>query len=204
MNFRTVRIIRRGLRRGESGQAFTELAVSLVAILAVFVGFLLVAALSSDHVSTLIRAREEADRKSSSGVSSNGGDSIRYWDYGVDEIPFTADDNAVLGSAGDGALFVGQLTDNSGQVMLSNPPSSSDLRSDFSALQASNLFVNAADLASGDARTSNTLREHNITSLEPAIRWLFGIDGTRVEERVYMPAHKTLSDERGDFFDRLP
>ena len=46
MNFRTVGIIRRGLRRGESGQAFAELTVSLIAILAAFVGFLLVAALS--------------------------------------------------------------------------------------------------------------------------------------------------------------
>ena len=105
MNFRTVRIIRNGLRRGESGQAFAELAVSLIAILAAFIGFLLVAALSSDNVSMLIRAREEADRKSSSGVSSQGGDSIRYWDYGVDEIPFTTDDHPVLGSAGDGALY---------------------------------------------------------------------------------------------------
>ena len=86
MNFRTVRTIRRGWRRGESGQAFAELAVSLIAILAVFVGFLLIAALGSDRVSTLIRAREDADRKSSSGVSSRGGDSIRYWDYGTGSI----------------------------------------------------------------------------------------------------------------------
>ncbi len=84
MNFRTVGTMRRGLRRGESGQAFAELTVSLVAILAAFIGFLLVAALSSDRVSMLIRAREEADRKSSSGVSSQAGDSIRYWDYGTD------------------------------------------------------------------------------------------------------------------------
>jgi len=198
MNFRTVGIIRRGLRRGESGQAFAELTVSLIAILAAFVGFLLVAAVSSDSVSTLIRAREEADMKSSSGVSSRGGESIRYWDYGADEIPFTTDDNAVLGSAGDGAFFMRQLSDNAGNVMLTNPPSSSALRSDFAGLQESNLFVNAADLASGDAGTSNTLRDHNIGSLEPAIRWLFHIDRIRVEEQVYMPAHKDLSDERGD------
>ena len=198
MNFHTVGIIRRGLRRGESGQAFAELTVSLVAILAVFVGFLLIAALGSDRVSSIIRAREDADRKSSSGVSSQGGESIRYWDYGMDGIPFTTDDNAVLGSAGDGALFMRQLSDNTGEVMLSNPPSSSDLRSDFSGLQDANLFVNAASLASGDAGTSSTLRDHNISSLEPAIRWLFHIDRISVEERVYMPAHKDLSDERGD------
>ena len=190
--------IRRGLRRGESGQAFTELTVSLIAILAAFVGFLLVAALSSDRVSTLIRAREEADMKSSSGVSSQGGDSIRYWDYGADEIPFTTDDHPVLGSAGDGAMFKRQLADNTGEVQLTNPPSSSTLGSDFAGLQDNNLFVNAASLASGDARTSNTLRDHKLDSLEYAVRWLFGVNGTQVEDTVYMPAHKSLSGERSD------
>ena len=199
MSFRTVGIIRRGLRRGESGQAFAELAVSLIAILAAFVGFLLIAALGSDRVSTLIRAREEADMKSSSGISSQGGESIRYWDYGADEIPFTTDDHAVTGSAGDGAMFKRQLADNSGNVMLTNPPSASTtLDSDFSSLQDANMFVNAASLASGDAHTSDTLRDHNLGSLENAVHWLFGIKGTMVEDTVYMPAHKTLSGERGE------
>lgn len=198
MNFRTVRTMRRGLRRGESGQAFAELTVSLIAILAAFVGFLLVAALASDRVSMSIRAREAADMKSAGGISSQGGDSIRYWDYGTDEIPFTTDDRAVSGSAGDGALFKRQLADNTGHVKLTNPPSSSTLGSDFASLQDANLFVNAASLASGDASTTSTLRDHNIGTLEPAFRWLFGVDGTRVEETVYMPAHKDLSDERGD------
>ena len=198
MNFRTVRTIRRGLRRGESGQAFAELTVSLIAILAAFIGFLPIAALGSDRVSMLIRAREEADRKSSSGVSSQGGESIRYWDYGTDEIPFTTDDHAVLGSAGDGALFKGQLADNTGEVNLLNPPSSSTLGSDFASLQDGNMFVSAASLASGDARTMNTLRDHNLGSLEYAVHWLFGVNGTRVEDTVYMPAHKSLSGERGE------
>ena len=197
MNFRTVRTIRRGRKRGESGQAFAELSVSLIAILAVFVGFLLIAALGSDRVSTLIRAREDADRKSSSGVSSRGGDSIRSWDYGADEVPFTTDDSAVLGSSGDGSYFRNQLADNTGNVPISNPPSSSYLRSDFAGLQDSNIFVNAADLAEGSAYTNSTLRDHNLESLESAIDWLFHIRGTNVEETVYMPAHKTLED-RGD------
>jgi hypothetical protein len=193
MNFRTVGIIRRGLRRGESGQAFAELTVSLLAILAAFIGFLLIAALGSDRVSTLIRAREDADRKSSSGVSSQGGESIRYWDYGADEIPFTTDDHAVLGSAGDGALFKRQLVDNTGKLTLSNPSLPFD--SEFASLQDSNMFVNAASLATGDARTTDSLREHNLGSLEYAVKWLFGVNGTRVEDTVYMPAHKDLATE---------
>lgn len=193
MNFRTVGIIRGGLRRGESGQAFAELTVSLLAILAAFIGFLLIAALGSDRVSTLIRAREDADRKSSSGVSSQGGESIRYWDYGADEIPFTTDDHAVLGSAGDGALFKRQLVDNTGKLTLSNPSLPFD--SEFASLQDSNMFVNAASLATGDARTTDSLREHNLGSLEYAVKWLFGVNGTRVEDTVYMPAHKDLATE---------
>ncbi len=196
MNFRTVRVIRNGLRRGESGQAFAELMVSLIALLAAFVGFLLVAALSSDRVSMLIRAREEADRKSASGVSSQGGESIRYWDYGADEIPFTTDDQPVLGSAGDGAMFKRELADNTGHVSLTNPPSASDLGGDFAALQDSNMFVNAASLASGDAYTADSLNDHNLGGIDSAIRLLFGVSDIHVEDTVYMPAHKDLSDER--------
>ena len=206
MNFRTVRTMRRGLRRGESGQAFAELAVSLfLIILPAFVGFLLVAALASDRVSMCIRAREDADRRMFSHELSQNGESIRYWDYGADEIPFTMDDHAVLGSAGDGALFKNQLADNTGHVSLQNPPSSSDPdswpREDsaFFHLQNDNFFVNAASLVEGSARTSDSLRDHKLSSLEPTIKWLFNIDGTAVEERrVYMPSREDLSDERGD------
>lgn len=197
MNRRMPGNIRRGLRYGESGQAFSELVVSLLAILAAFIGFLLVAALSSDRVSTLIRAREEADLKSSSGVSSVGGESIRYWDYGPDGIPFTTDDHAELGSHGDGAFFKNQLTDNSRMVSLQNPPSSSPLAGDFSTLQDSNFFVNAASLAKGSVRASDSMRSHNISSLEPAVLWFFRFNGSLIEETVYMPAHKSL-EERGD------
>ena len=194
MNSRTVGIIRRGLRRGESGQAFAELTVSLIAILAAFVGFLLIAALGSDRVSTLVRARERADMNSTSGVISMDGRSIRYWDYGADEIPFTVDDSPVSGSTGDGAFFRWQLTDNTGNVPLQNPPASSNLTSGFSSLQESDLFLNAATLTEGQYGTTDTLRDHNLESLSSAVRWLFRIDGTRVEETVYLPTHISLEN----------
>ena len=58
--------------------------------------------------------------------------------------------------------------------------------------------MNAASLASGDAYTSDPLGDHNIGSLDYAVQWLFGITNLRIEESVYMPAHKELSDERSD------
>ena len=185
--------IRRGLRRGESGQAFAELTVSLIAILAAFVGFLLVAALGSDRIAVLIEARRVADMKSAGGISSQGGESIREWDNGPDGIPFTVDDNIIFGSAGDGAYFKNQLSDNTGFVTLQHPPGASlRLNSEFARLQDSDFFVNAASLADGSVQTSDTLHLHNLDSLESAFRWLFKLNGTRVGETVYMPAHKDL------------
>ena len=204
MSFHTVRIIRNGQRRGESGQAFAELTVSLVAILAVFVGFLLIAALCSDRVTTLINARSNADLKSSSGLSSQEGESIQRWDYGVDGIPYTTDDSIVSGSGGDGALFKRQLTyNNRNEVSLQNPPASmAQLRGDFTTLQDNNIFVNAASLASGKDDVSDSLGRHynsnDSDALKSAALWLFGVGRTRVRDTVYMPAHKDPADERDD------
>ena len=101
-------------------------------------------------------------------------------------------------AAGDGAFFKNQLADNTGEVPLYNPSSSSYyLQSEFSVLQDANLFVNAASLAEGNAYTTTTLRDHNLDTLEKAFAWLFRIRGTHVEETVYMPAHKSIED-RGD------
>lgn len=188
MNFRTVRIIRRGLRRGESGQAFTELAVSLVAILAALAGFLLIAAVSSDRVSALIQARKDADE--------------RARDNRVDLFTSESDaQNIVLADGGIGTFenssaFMDELKNNNGKVNLARPPAS--WRSEFSSLQDTGFFVHAAGLVTGEggANLDNTLRDHNIGELRPAIGWLFHIDDLTIDERVYMPAHKP--SERGD------
>lgn len=193
MNFRTVRTIRRGLRRGESGQAFTELAVSLFAILAAFVGFLLVAAVSSDRVSALVNARENADERARDNrvdIYSSAGDarSISYRTYGADGLPFTADDEIVQGAAGNGGVFMDELADNSGNVNLANSPAS--WQSDFSTLRDTEFFVNAATLVTGEGTPhGDTLRKHNIDSLRSSIAELFSIGDIDIRERVYMPAH---------------
>jgi len=189
MNFRTVRMIRRGLRRGESGQAFTELAVSLVAILAALVGFLLIAAAGSDRVSALIQARKDADE--------------RARDNRVDLFTSESDAQNIVSAADDGigtfensSAFLNELRSNNGNVNLANPPVS--WKSEFSSLQDTGLFVHAASLVTGEdgANLDKTLRDHNIGDLRPAIGWLFHIDDLTIDERVYMPVHKP--SERGD------
>ena len=190
MNFSAVGIIRRGRRNGESGQAFAELTVSLIALMAVFAGFLLVAVLSADGVSISIRARESADTQSSQGVSARAGTSISHWDYGPDSVPFTADDHPVAGAAGDGPMFKYQLRDPSGLVSFSG---STPLRydEDFGRLQDTDFFVSAADLAVGNpSPRSDALGRHGIGKLQNAVRGLFGVDDAEVSDTVYMPAHK--------------
>ena len=74
---------KRRLLRRESGQALTELVVALVGLLAVFCGFLLVSALGTENVRNIIEARESADQKARSGVSSQSNAVFtRHWDYG--------------------------------------------------------------------------------------------------------------------------
>jgi len=196
MNFSAVRIIRRGRRNGESGQAFAELTISLIAIIAAFAGFLLIAVLSADGVSISIRARESADRLSSRGGSSRAGVSISHWDYGPDTVPFTADDNPVGGAGGNGPLFRAQLKDFSGKVSFVG---SSPLRYDdeFGRLQDEDFFVSAADLAKGDPNPpKDALRRHGIGELENVVRGLFGVNDAEVRDTVYMPAHKDIPELR--------
>ena len=194
MNFSAVRTIRRGRRNGESGQAFAELAISLIAIMAAFAGFLLVAVLSADGVSISIEARKNADELSSNGYYSNAVGSISRWDHAPDASPFASDDLDSQGGDRDGAMFKYQLRDPSGKVSFIG---STELRYDneFDGLQEdSGFFLGAADLSDGNASTSNSLKDHGIGSLDSVVRGLFRIDGVEIRDTVYMPAHKDTPD----------
>ena len=194
MNFTAVRTIRRGRRNGESGQAFAELAVSLIAIMAAFAGFLLVAVLSTDGVSVSIEARRRADDMSSNGYYSNTlrdpNVTISRWDHAQDTSPYMEDDQDPSKFGGNGQLFRDQLRDPSGKVSFIG---SSELLYDneFDGLQEdAAFFLGAADLSDGNASISNSLKEHGIGELDSVIRGLFRIDDVEIRDTVYMPAHK--------------
>ena len=194
MNFAAVRTIRRGRRNGESGQAFAELAVSLIAIMAAFAGFLLVAVLSSDGVSVSIEARKRADDRSSNGYYSNAL-TISRWDHAEDaSSPYMEDEQDSYRSGGDGPLFRDQLHDPSGKVSFIG---SSALRYDdeFDGLQQNEaFFLGAADLSDGNASITNSLKDHGIGEIETAVRGLFRIKDVEIRDTVYMPAHKDTPD----------
>jgi len=196
MNWRAVMIIRRGRRRGESGQAFAELALSLVFIMAAFIGFLVVGVLCADGVSNSIRAREIADDRSSDGASSRVDTSINYWDDGPDGIPFTEDDVPREGriTSADYNLFTAELKDDSGKFTFDRAaqaePKYMKHATEFGHFDLSHFFVRAADLYKGEAYTMDPLGQHNLGGLESAVLKLFHTKGAEALDTVYMPAHK--------------
>ena len=192
MNFNAVRTIRRGRRNGESGQAFAELAISLIAIMAAFAGFLLVAVLSADGVSISIEARKNADELSSNGYYSNAL-TISRWDHAEDTLT-SEDEEDSYRSGGNGPLFRDQLRDPSGKVSFIGS-TALQYDNEFDGLQEdSGFFLGAADLSDGNASTSNSLKDHGIGSLDSVVRGLFRIDGVEIRDTVYMPAHKDTPD----------
>ena len=196
MNWRAVGTIRRGRRKGESGQAFAELAVSLIFIMAAFVGFLVVGVLCSAGVSNSIRAREIADDKSAEGASSRVNTSINYWYDGPDGIPFTEDDEASEGTStsADYNLFTGELKDDSGKFTFDRAaqaePRFMKHANEFGHFDLSHFFVRAADLYMGEAYTTDPLGQRNLGGLESAVLKLFHTKDAEAMDRVYMPAHK--------------
>ena len=212
MNWRTVRAIRRGRRRGESGQAFSELAVSLVMIiLPAFVGFLIVAVLCTNGVANTILARESADRYCAAGWSSRAGTSILTWSEGHDNVPFTEDDVRLDGSTTpeEHKLFSNQLlySGDSDKVRIEKSdlmPHATEF-SHFYQFASSDFFVRAANLNRGASTSEDPFSDDwqtpddslglkkrlkgNVSKLEPLIQSLFGVENFHIRaEEAYMPA----------------
>ena len=59
----------------QGGQAISELAVCLVALLIVLLGFLLLSTLSQEGVTNVIASRQDADKNARGSVTSIGGSS---------------------------------------------------------------------------------------------------------------------------------
>ena len=200
MNWRTVGIIRRGRRNGESGQAFTELAVSLVVIiLPAFIGFLIVAVLCANGVSDAIRAREDADDVSSRGGTSREGRSIVTWLDGQDGIPFTADDVPFEGTvtSHDYDRFTRELAyaserpEYNPKVSVAHTNPVMPHASEFWQFDRNHFFVRAANLVQGTPPGSvDPFQKYGISELEHLIQDLFRVENFEIqEEEAYMPAH---------------
>ncbi len=87
-------------RNKQSGQALAEMAVALVALLAVMLGVLFISGVGIANIRTLLSARTEAERRSraANDFSAADGDNIQSWDYRA-AVPFTPHDRPVRAGA---------------------------------------------------------------------------------------------------------
>ena len=190
-----MRDLRKAAARGGRGQALVEFAVCLIGFLSVIAGFLLIAGLSVENVHNAILSREKTDTRARSGVSEYAGKNIRDWDWGEDNLMFTKDDVAVAAASSPGVLFQRELKDTSGTLDLADRsglnsiPSSNNFARN---LNASSLFLLAANLSSFRVRETDPLGKRNLSSLKGLIKALIINPEFTLEDTTYMPATPVL------------
>lgn len=196
---------RRRIRR--HGQALTELAVCLVAILAVISGMLLISGLGIRNVRNLIQARQEADQKARDGFSTAAGKDIRCWSYGADNLPFTRDDTAVSTTQDASGNFMNELDSNDEEdasddalildlrhtAALAHIPSSNNFAKN-TALQ--HFFLSAATLAGHTESDEDPLASLHLASLRQLVRNLLLKNDLSLSDTVFIPSNPVTSDNQ--------
>lgn len=185
-------------RKGQQGQALTELVISLVGILIVISGFLLIAALGAENVSVSIKARENADARSRNGLLlTSSGSTIKTWSAGKDKLHFTKDDKASNVADSTADVFPEQLKDNEQQLYLTSNLYLKEIpaNNNFALnLESSRLFLNAATLGHHSESEDNPLGKRKLDSLKELIRSLITKKEFHLEDTVFMPTHKPIEE----------
>lgn len=182
-------------RARQGGQAISELAVCLVALLVVLLGFLLLSTLSQEGVTNVIAARQDADKNARNSVSSVGGGSvmenISHWNYGDRGVPFNRDDTPVKSSNTNGAEFFRQLTDNSGKFDFKTAGKGywlPEYYNPLKTLQQDNIMLDAANLTVGVSSEKDPLGKRGLEALKSAAKNLLGVRADfEVTDYAFMP-----------------
>lgn len=164
----------------QSGQAIVEMCISIVAIMAVFLGLIFLGGLGISNIQTLLRSKSNVENYSrSANPAGNGGDNIYAWDYGGDQrkgdgLAFTIDDQ-IINNSGAGlngvpladearSLFLGQLENQeyseslSGAKHIFTPVSElgSYVQGNYSQ-NMPQLFLDSANLTSSTAAANSPI-----------------------------------------------
>lgn len=173
-----------------SGQAIVEMAVCLVAILAVIGGFLLISGLGLENVQNAIRSREAVDQKARDGIVSSSGRMIRTWSYGNDGILFTRDDKASEWTP-EVNVFLSELKDETEPLDMKDShvfPHMSASHNFAGSLSAAQLFLSAAELTSAKITESDPLDKRNLSSFRSLIKALIANPDFSLEDNAFMPS----------------
>ncbi len=181
-------------RKYEKGQAIAEMMVSMIAILAVFLGLLCIGSLSVERIRVTLNARSESEQASYEGLYGDSGQMIREWNLGDDGVAFTPDDTAVTWFGGADSTFSDNVASSDGTYNLMTDTDSNTVTNNFARdenISGSSLFVDAADLTSGTHTVSSPLAERNLEDIVDASKTLFGVDPDfPMSETVYLPKYR--------------
>ena len=203
-------------RRGERGQAITELLISLLAIAAVLLGVIMVSVMGISGIKNIIETRTEAERKMTANAfgtvqpqhitewinirRSGGGTEAQFIkNTQGDGIQFTQDDEAVTAQASDGSVFADELNSTDGTFSTSHLASTTYARNAFEPkLELSNIFISAADLTSARKTINDPLSEYDLSAVTRALR-RFGINAQnfKIEDTVFMPRSNVDESQEG-------
>lgn len=195
----TIRQIRER-RKTQSGQALAELAVCLIALLVLLLGFFLISALTMGNVENVIDAREEADKRARDGtLGGESAQNISHWSYGNRNIPFTADDVPVTQSDALGAAYLNELNIPGRNFNLASAGGSAKeyLQTYYNPvpnISAVNVFLHAANLSAGTTKITDPLKKRNLANLREAFERMFGVTNFEIEDTVFIPARATVPD----------
>jgi hypothetical protein len=101
-------------KKTEKGQAIVEMCVGLIGVMVIFLGVIFIAGLGISNVKIYLSAKNNAEYASRNDSSFSGaGAAIYTWDYGADNLPFSADDQIMAIPANEAdTVFNSQVTDS--------------------------------------------------------------------------------------------
>lgn len=170
----------------EKGQAIAEMAVCLIAIMAVFLGVIFAFAIGSTNIDNLIACREQADTYAYSQVYGEGGQQILTWGEGLDERLFTNDDEPKIGTNDEPEIFKGELQTE--EVDLINGFGEGYVQNNFASELAdiNAVFLVSADLTSYSIE-SDPYETMELEDLRGAFSTLFFSSDLIIDNAVFMP-----------------
>ena len=187
-------------RQNQQGQALTELVICLVAILAVFSGFLLISTLGVENINVSILARQNSDAKARSGMLlTSSGKTIKTWHAGNDKVHFTKDDRSSTVTDSSGYNFTEQLQDNSATLKLTSNQTLQEIpeHNNFAlTLDGNRLFLTAAGLGYNTESESDPLGKKHLKALKGVIRALITKKNFLLEDTAFMPTHSPILDNQ--------
>lgn len=178
----------------EKGQAIAEMAVSMIAIMVVFLAVIFAFAIGSTNIDNLLTCRGTADNYSYSQVYGGSNQQIQTWSEGLDGRMYTNDDVAETGTNDDPELFKGELKNDAVDLVsgFGGDYVENNFAADFAESDA--IFLTAADLTSYSV-LSDPYENMNLEDLRGAFSTLLYSSDLYIYNSVHMPFMNTEPED---------